>query len=400
MTDMDTIYYYDSFNKLSDYCRSSDYMGYDPYDSLNSTKIKNINNRLLKIAITQFMVYSPINLRSFLKTDISRNPKAIALILDGYYNILKSSLPCDPSIHKNCELLSQYLLDSYTPGYSGKCWGFNFEWQDISRASPKGLPTIVITSFVGGALLNQYELTKEKRFLDAAKSASEFILKDLNVYESEEGICFSYTPIDNHVVHNANLLGAAFLSKLYSVGGDTNLRTHAQKALNFSLHHQERDGSWAYSMNPQTGKKRYQIDFHQGFILDSIFDIVTNCHVDFNRYQEKSSRGLNYYKNNQFHKNGRSKWRLPLDWPIDIHHQAQGISTFSKYSVLDQQCLSFAKMIASWTIENMQNDDGYFYYQKYPMMINKIPYLRWCQAWMINALSYLLLRLNLTESGR
>ncbi len=394
---MDTVYYYNSFNKLSHYCRSSDFMGYDPYDALNSPIIKKINNRLLKIATTQFMVYSPINFRNFFRTEISKNPKGIALILDSYYNIVKSSLPHEPSIEQSCESLSQYLLDNYTPGYSGKCWGFNFEWQDISRASPKGLPTIVITSFVGNALLNQFELTKEMKYLDAARSASEFILNDLNVFESEQGICFSYTPIDNHVVHNANLLGAAFLSKLYSINGDSNLRIHALKALNFSMHHQEGDGSWAYSMNPQTGKKRYQIDFHQGFILDSILDIVTHCKIRIDEHQETIITGLGFYEKNQFYKNGQSKWRLPLDWPIDIHHQAQGIATFSKFSVIDQKHLGFAKSIASWTIDHMQDVDGYFYYQKYPISVNKIPYLRWGQAWMMNALSYLLLMLNQPE---
>jgi hypothetical protein len=34
--------------------------------------------------------------------------------------------------------------------------------------------------------------------------------------------------------------------------------------------------------------------------------------------------------------------------------------------------------------------NGYFYYLKYPLLTNKVPYLRWSQAWMLYALSFLL----------
>jgi hypothetical protein len=37
----------------------------------------------------------------------------------------------------------------------------------------------------------------------------------------------------------------------------------------------------------------------------------------------------------------------------------------------------------------MQDKEGYFYYQIYPLIINKIPYMRWGQAWMLLALSTL-----------
>ena len=49
----------------------------------------------------------------------------------------------------------------------------------------------------------------------------------------------------------------------------------------------------------------------------------------------------------------------------------------------------FAEKIAKWTIENMQDEKGYFYYQKWPFLTNKIAYMRWGQAWMMLALSTL-----------
>ncbi|MCK7468724.1 MAG: hypothetical protein MZU91_11805 [Desulfosudis oleivorans] len=36
--------------------------------------------------------------------------------------------------------------------------------------------------------------------------------------------------------------------------------------------------------------------------------------------------------------------------------------------------------MADWTIDNMQDKKGYFYYRKYPMITAKTPMLHWAQA--------------------
>jgi hypothetical protein len=56
----------------------------------------------------------------------------------------------------------------------------------------------------------------------------------------------------------------------------------------------------------------------------------------------------------------------------------------------DDRSLPMAERIADWAIENMQDETGYFYYQKTKLFTNKIPYIRWSQAWMFYALSYLI----------
>jgi len=68
----------------------------------------------------------------------------------------------------------------------------------------------------------------------------------------------------------------------------------------------------------------------------------------------------------------------------------QGIITFAKLKDHDINYLNFVYKIAKWTIENMQSNDGYFYYRRYKYFNNKIPYMRWGQAWMLLALSNLI----------
>jgi rhamnogalacturonyl hydrolase YesR len=289
--------------------------------------------------------------------------------------------------------VSSYLVQELTrlrsPGYMNYCWGFNFPWQDITRYGPRYLPSIVNTSYIGNAFLDLYEVTQEQHYLDIAESCSRFILNDLNVTETDNGICFSYTPVDHHLVHNANVLGAAFLCRVCSVTGRDELLNSANRAFDFTLFHQHDDGSWAYSMNPLTGKERNQIDFHQGFILDALCDYLKYGPPKKPQVKDTLLLGAQYYLNHQFDTQGRSRWRIPRRWPIDIHHQAQGIITFSKLFECTHSLehLQWAEKIATWTIDNMQDQTGYFYYQQWPHFANKISYMRWGQAWMMLGLA-------------
>ena len=74
---------------------------------------------------------------------------------------------------------------------------------------------------------------------------------------------------------------------------------------------------------------------------------------------------------------------------MEIHNQAQGIITFAKLRDFDRSYLKFAQRIAEWTIENMRDGKGYFHYQKHRLYTNRIPYMRWAQAWMLAALTLL-----------
>ena len=164
----------------------------------------------------------------------------------------------------------------------------------------------------------------------------------------------------------------------------------AKKAINFVISKQKVDGSWNYSIDLNTGKERKQIDFHQGFVLMSLFNYVRYSSDHDNIINDSIKRGLEFYRTQQFKENGQSLWRLPKEYPIDIHNQAQGIITFAEFDKYGENYLDFSAKIASWTIKNMQDKEGYFYFRNYKLFKNKIPYMRWGQAWMLLALTTLL----------
>lgn len=380
--------FFDSLKRLDSYVRAQQFEGYDPYDALNALKIKNIRSKWVKLVTTQFFVYSPLNLRPFFRITPEINPNGIGLLLRAYCTMYKAGIIDKDDFYQVSSTLVNTLIETRSPGYSGYCWGFPFDWQDLVRYAPRNTPTIVISSFIGQGFLDLYDITKEDKYLRIAESITQFILKDLHITKVESGVCFSYTPLDAHVVHNANCLGAAFLTRVYSINHVETLLDYAKKAFDFTVSCQRDDGSWAYRLNLETGEERNQIDFHQGFIIDSLCDYIKYSGTNDETYMASLEKAALFYKYNQFQSDGRAKWRLPRKYPVDIHHLAQGIISFSKMYELtkDVEYLNYANRITQWTIENMQDEKGFFYYQKWPLFTNKIAYMRWGQTWMLLAL--------------
>ena len=85
---------------------------------------------------------------------------------------------------------------------------------------------------------------------------------------------------------------------------------------------------------------------------------------------------------------GSPKYYHDRTWPIDIHSPAQAVVFFSGMGEKDRPMTDW---ILNWMLTNMQDESGYFYFQKHPYYTNKISYMRWGQAWAFHALTEYLL---------
>ena len=54
---------------------------------------------------------------------------------------------------------------------------------------------------------------------------------------------------------------------------------------------------------------------------------------------------------------------------------------------LDARSIGLAQTVCDWALQNLCDRRGYFYHQKMRVGRNKIPYMRWGQAWMLLALA-------------
>lgn len=386
--------------KLERFLEEDEWRGWDPYDGLNSSFLKalTLNRKWLRIALTQFMKRSPINLRSLLGVSKSRNPKAMGLLASAYLSRYKKTKK-EEHLNKAREILDWLIANS--AGYGGYSWGYNFDWQSAVFYIPKGIPTVVNTAFIASAFLDAYKILREKSYLDVARSSCDFVLNDLQrtplqafaksraqSAKRSNAFCFSYTPIDHSCVHNANLLAAELLARVYSYTKEANLHESAFKSAVFSVSLQNADGSWYYGFAPS---QKFIDSFHTGFILVSLDNIMADLdYADDSRFKQILLRGYEYYKNKFWEEDGCPRYYHNKIYPIDLHCSAQGIITFLKFREFDNKAVTMAKRIANWAIDNIWDDEkGYFYFQKTERFTNKIPYLRWPNAWMYYALALL-----------
>lgn len=383
--------YIESFNKLKDFCEEENFKGWDPFDGLNSEVFQELplikNSRFFRLAWIQLLKRSPINTRKLVKVKKTHNPKGLALFLIGYCNLYKQN-PKEEYLNYIKEL-TQLILEKKTSGYSGACWGYNFDWQARAFFQPKHTPTVVATSFIAEALIKSYKITDDQEVLKTLKSIKNFITKDLNkTYDDHGNFTLSYSPLDTTQVFNAGLLGAKTLCLLHEFNKDEKLLSFSKKIVQYVCDKQQNNGAWAYGTLPF---HQWIDNFHTGYNLECIY-IYQKVSGD-KSFQKELNTGTDYYLKTFFTKEGISKYYNNKTYPIDIHAPAQLIVTLSKLEKIKEN-RELTDRVLSWTIENMQSKEGYFYYQKRKNISSKIPYMRWAQAWMFYAFTYYFLEID------
>ena len=381
-----------SLIELARYIEQQEFQGYDPYDTLNSWIPFKFLGKWPAAIATQIQKRNPINIRPLLGIKKGYNPKGMGLLLQAYSVIYRKNKSNETKEKMN--FLFNWLCENYSQGYSGYCWGYNFDWVNPGGYLKVYTPSVVVAAFVIAGIHEYYLAIPDERAREIILNSSKYVLKDLPISEFKEGISFAYTGQSKGCCYNASLLGAELLSRVYSINRDENLLPYIKKALDYVISKQKDNGKWDYSYDKEIKKEREQIDFHQGFVLCSIDKIIQYVGLDQKQYIKNLEKGAEFYYKEQFFYEGRSKWRLPKVWPVDIHNQAQGIITFLQLSYLNSEYKNFATKIADWTIKNMQDKKGFFYYQKHKFYTNKISYMRWSQAWMMLALTRLQLSNN------
>jgi len=384
----------DSYSKLDNWVKRNRYRGYDAYDGLNSDLVRNIaKGSYSRLFFIRLSVNFPLNLRPLLGVRPGSGSKCLSLISSSYMKRF-SSTKNNEYLLRARKLLKVIKSRTLKNEYGENCWSSHyFDLQIGDTYLTSNTPCMVGTVYPSLALFDEtlYFRNKTKGDLPILESSARYMLSHL-INEHDGQIYFKYrdfTP-HGHITHGVNAIGAAFFARLFYLTKNSDYLRISKNCLNTTLKYQRSNGSWPYSQKIGGEIINEQVDFHQGLILDSIIDFINFTNTYEGEYVNSLIKGAEFYKNEQFLSDGRCKWRWPKIWPIDIHNQAQGIITFSKLNKFDPEYLIFAKKIAMWTIDNMQDQNGFFYHQKWPFLTNKIPYLRWGQAWMMFALSSLM----------
>lgn len=386
----------ESLDKLFKWVAYHQYSGWDIYDGLNSPLFTDIKNSYLKVFILQGNKFCPINLRSILKIEKGIDLKGMALFAQSYASLFTITGD-ERYLHEMQNAVNFIKENSLKEIYGCDCWASHYyPYTSIDKSTLSiDTPDIIGTCQAIIALIESYKVTKNTVDKEIALSAIEYLVNELFIDDAEIPF-FKYTVSNEDpklITLNASAQAIEAISAFQKLEYRSDLQSICEKASQTLLHTQRDDGSWVYSIHRNGAIKRVQLDFHQGYIIDGLLAYLPYSD-DQETIRTSIASASDYYQNILFRTDGRSYYRYPVPYPVDIHNQAQGIITFSKLSCLDREYTDFAKMIALWTIKNMQDNSGYFHYQKCPIITNKIPHMRWGQAWMMLALATFLKKDN------
>ncbi len=373
----------ESIDKLQKWVEDRDYKGYDPGDGLNSyLRPLALGNRLAERVLLQIVWKAPVNLRPILGIKPMDSTKGRGYMAWGY--LLRAASTGNPEHMASAVACLNWLENNQSSTGRGMAWGNHFDFVTRSGLNPAGSPIIVWTSLIGQAFLEAFEQTGDERYLHVASRACEWIL-ELPREKTETGTCLSYVPFAQSSIHNSNLLGAGVLARTWRHTRRQELIDVAAEAVNYSCARQREDGSWWYG---EAAKYHWIDSFHTGYNLDSL-----RCYARStgdSRFEASLTRGLGYFVQNFFEDDGTPKYYHDRTQPIDIQCAAQAIETLATSRDIEPSTLALSEKVASWTIDNMQDAEGFFYYRKYPLMTAKTPYIHWGQATMFKALATLI----------
>ena len=378
-----------SIQKIEKWVEDHNYKGYEPFDGLSSFfRPLTFGNLFLDRLLLQLIRQSPLNLRPIFGIKPLDSTIGRGYMAGGYCSMFK--LTGHNRYKDKAISCLEWLIENKSPGYKEYSWGKHFDFAGRGGIYRKYEPILVWTALIGQAFIDAYETFDDKPYLEIAESICDWILK-LPRNQTVNGFCLGYLKNDNNAtVHNSNMLGAGMLARTANYSGNREYLKVAKEAMKYSCTRQLPNGAWYYGEDP----KYHWIDnFHTGYNLDGL-----KCYIDYSgdrEFENALKRGLDFYKKNFFEQNGRPKYYHNRAYPIDSQCASQAIDTLANFADVDDEARILAEKVALWTIHNMQDLDGFFYYRQYPFGVKaKAPMLHWAQATTYRALALLFSKLD------
>ena len=377
-----------SLGRLEGHIVAEQFRGYDPYDALTSPLFRFpvlSSSKWLRVAAEQALKRSAYNLRPLLGIAKGYDPVTLAFVLEGSAYRTQVDVDRADEHRARAELCVGELARLRSPGYSGDCWGYPFDWEARYGRVPAGTPTVVATGIVANALFVSYRLLHLTNAFEMCESAARFVLEDLPRMADEDGaFCWGYGPSTGaQRVLNATMKGARLCAQVYSVTQDASYVQPSASTLAFVARHQRPDGSWPYAVGDARG---WADNHHTAYVLDALL-CYERCTGD-ESFRSVKERGWRYYRDTFFHDDRIPRYFSDNTFPVDATACAQSLLTLCRFGDVET-----AARVAEWTIDRMQCADGHFAYQLRRRRLVRIPYMRWSSAYMYAGLSRLALAL-------
>jgi hypothetical protein len=371
-----------SIDDLRFWVERHDYKGYEPFDALLSPlRVLALGKPIAERILIQSVRQCPVNLRPRIGIRPHESSMGRGCMAAGYLSMYRSTGANEYRIR--AEECLEWLINNRSPYSNEHTWGHHFDWVSRAGPHPKYMPTIVWTSLIGHSFMDAYELLGNPDYMEVAASISRWILS-LPREATEKGTCISYVSFRQDSIHNSNMLGASILARYGAVAGDRECIDVAREAMVYSCTRQLPDYAWYYG---EDSMHRWIDSFHTAYNLDSLKCYLENTQSE--EFRDSLVNGYGYYKRTFFDQRGLPRYYHNRTYPVDIQCASQAVTTLANFADFDSDSLQLACQVSRWTVENMQDPKGYFYYRKLPGCKIRIPMFHWGQATMFKGLALL-----------
>ncbi len=397
----ESIYHY--LTDLLCWLENNGWAGWDPYDIWDNpfglwvAKRENIVQRIASVLTSRTNELFPVSLRKVLRVRPQINAKAMGLFAAGFLQIEVSE---DTPRLINGELgyvpCFRWLEKHKVVRFGGCGWGYPFDWR--SRVLiPRNTPTVVNSAIIGDAYWIKYKYHGDRESLSQCENICQFIMNGLNRsgHKEDGSFCFSYTPVDKFQVHNANLFGAEFLIRIGKETGHDDWVETGLAAANYSLSEIREDGTLNYWSNDQATILQ-QDTYHSGFEVRALNSIA--CLTSIKKFRQAADKYFRTWLRDFFSNEGVPCLSRGQTDIIEVHSCAEALlcavkmfeSGFFSRELFSKHVKGVLIATEKLWVEEAQ-DKGYFASKAYKRFgfgaKVDIPYIRWGQAWMFNALA-------------
>lgn len=286
---------------IENFVLSDDLETYDPYDIWKTnygSRIKQCyyKNKYLGLfpagVLTLFDLYLNNKKRAFYAKQAY--PITVAQAVLTLLNLYKKEPKYKYLSHAKKHI--DWLLENRCQGYSGYCWGMNYDWvYTATETYDKNTPFSTHTPYPLEAMIEYYKITKDKDLLEPIKSVFLFLEKDIQVMmETDERLALSYGVEKDRIVANANAYSMYMYALLLHFVPEQKdyIENKIQKLYAFLSSVQRSNGSWLYA---PYDRDTFIDCFHSAFVLKNI--IKTDEIVTLKGSQALVQKGYDYLVN-------------------------------------------------------------------------------------------------------
>lgn len=359
------------------------FAGWDPYDGLNSPVFRATPfARIPKArqAWIQLTKHAPLNIRPLTGQRPEVLAKGMALFALGAWRLAGLGGPYADTWRRRGTAAIERMLTLRSPGFEEICFGYPYDWQSRAFFQPRNAPNLICSVFAAMAV---------ERRLDGGdaetvpRDVCRFVTRHL--LRKDGGVeWITYTPTTATQVHNVNMLGAALLAREARRTADAALGRVAREAMRFSVDRLRPDGTWPYG---EAANQAWVDNFHTGYNLVALLDYRRS--TGETAWDSALDRGYERWNTAFGAADGSAPYYDSNPWPIDIHSCAMAILTWLDFADRDPAARPSARRGADWTLKEMWDGHADFTFQRHRFWRNRVPQIRWGQAWMFWALAEL-----------